>query len=343
MSKSTERTALKPLPFPYTGHPVTYTPYTPSVNTNIPIKNNPTNYPQSPPYTTSPAASLSGSPTYASLNKLPPVPPRNPTTSSNVIQNRLQKVIQTKMLEKCYSTVPMELIQKVQKVEFNSLARKLKINVEACYDLAALSLYRIVVLVDDSGSMSFEDDGRRIDDMKHLLGQIAFLNSQFNEEGITVKFLNSDHERIGLKSEQEVSDLITDHNFFGITPLGTSLEQRVLLPCVYDEMEAGTFVKPLLVFIITDGAPSGEDDNKVLDVIDYCQNYTSHRGYGHSISYQFIQVGNDAESTQFLRLLDDNKSTEDIIDTVSVYDQNLRDVDLLKLFLGSIVDTYDKK
>jgi hypothetical protein len=41
--------------------------------------------------------------------------------------------------------------------------------VELALDLAALALYDIVIFADDSGSMAFEENGERIDDLK-LIG-----------------------------------------------------------------------------------------------------------------------------------------------------------------------------
>jgi hypothetical protein len=37
---------------------------------------------------------------------------------------------------------------------------------ELALDLASLALYDIVMFVDDSGSMAFEENGERIDDLK---------------------------------------------------------------------------------------------------------------------------------------------------------------------------------
>ena len=37
---------------------------------------------------------------------------------------------------------------------------------QMAYDLATLALYDIVIFADDSGSMVFEENGERIDDLK---------------------------------------------------------------------------------------------------------------------------------------------------------------------------------
>jgi uncharacterized protein with von Willebrand factor type A (vWA) domain len=46
------------------------------------------------------------------------------------------------------------------------LASAWKLPVELAADLVKISLFDVVVLVDDSGSMSFEQNGERIEDLK---------------------------------------------------------------------------------------------------------------------------------------------------------------------------------
>ena len=45
--------------------------------------------------------------------------------------------------------------------------------VELAIDLAGLALYDVVIYADDSGSMAFEEDGSRIDDLKLVLSRTA--------------------------------------------------------------------------------------------------------------------------------------------------------------------------
>jgi hypothetical protein len=44
---------------------------------------------------------------------------------------------------------------------------------ELALDLASLALYDIVMFVDDSGSMAFEEGGERIDDLKLIAGKVG--------------------------------------------------------------------------------------------------------------------------------------------------------------------------
>lgn len=60
---------------------------------------------------------------------------------------------------------------------------------ELAMDLLKLALFDIVILVDDSGSMAFEENGERIDDLKMVLSRVAFAASLFDADGIQVRFL----------------------------------------------------------------------------------------------------------------------------------------------------------
>lgn len=48
----------------------------------------------------------------------------------------------------------------------------------------------------------------------------------------------------------------------GLTPLGTSLDQKILQPMLLGPARSNTLQKPLLVICITDGAPAGEPADK---------------------------------------------------------------------------------
>jgi hypothetical protein len=54
------------------------------------------------------------------------------------------------------------------------------------YDTAnhlRLALYDIVIYIDDSGSMAFEEQGERIKDLELILQRVAFAATLFDEDG----------------------------------------------------------------------------------------------------------------------------------------------------------------
>jgi hypothetical protein len=101
----------------------------------------------------------------------------------------------------------------------NKIAQEWRMPVELATDLIKLSLYDVVLYVDgefksrylasvvkndlvtdfawnfrvqDSGSMAFEENGERIDDLKALMGRVAYATSLFDQDGISVNSLGCD-------------------------------------------------------------------------------------------------------------------------------------------------------
>jgi hypothetical protein len=56
--------------------------------------------------------------------------------------------------------------QVVQSGALQKLAAQWRLPLELAADLVKIALFDVVVLVDDSGSMAFEQNGERIDDLK---------------------------------------------------------------------------------------------------------------------------------------------------------------------------------
>lgn len=70
---------------------------------------------------------------------------------------------------------------------------------ELAIDLAGLALYDTVILADDSSSMSFEEQGERIDDLKLILNKVAEVATLFDQDGIQIRFLNSQAQGNGIR------------------------------------------------------------------------------------------------------------------------------------------------
>ena len=60
-----------------------------------------------------------------------------------------------------------------------ALAARWNMPVELAVDLAALALYDIVIFADDSGSMAFEENGERVNDLKLIVGRVAEVTLDF--------------------------------------------------------------------------------------------------------------------------------------------------------------------
>lgn len=192
---------------------------------------------------------------------------------------------------------------------------------EIASDLVKLSLFDFVLYVDDSGSMQFEENGERIDDLKLIMSRVAFATSLFDADGIQVRFMNSNIQGDGITNEPQAMQLISQVRFSGLTPLGTSLYQKVLEPLVLRPARAGQLQKPVVVVAITDGQPAGENRDEVFNVISRTDRELGSSRYGRdAISYQFAQVGNDQKAQQFLEVLDNHPIVGGLVDCTSNFE-----------------------
>lgn len=106
-----------------------------------------------------------------------------------------------------------------------------------------LSLYDTVFLIDDSGSI---EHSKLQGELKSILKSTAYASSLFDQDGFSVRFMNSTVEADNFRTGAEADDLVSRVPFRGVTPLVTSLREKIL-------EKSWNPQKPLLVIIITDG------------------------------------------------------------------------------------------
>ncbi|KAJ3275120.1 hypothetical protein HDV01_001259 [Terramyces sp. JEL0728] len=323
LDKSAE---LKP-PSPTTNRPPS--PHY-SIGSNSPRPASPNyaslNYNQRPPsphYSTSyndsrlntpPASTRPYSPTNIKYHQTLPTPP-----PKDDITTRVESIISRNQLQAFYPPGSYDnLIKRIKSINVQELSKAFGVPEEICKDLFALALYDIVIYADDSGSMKFEDDGQRIETLKTILSRVAQIGTLFDDDGISVRFFNGDQSADNITNARAVDDLIQRTDFVGITPIGTNLEAKILTPMVYETVARQAFKKPLLVFIITDGEPSGEDEDTLIKVVDNCQQFLQKFGLGHGVGIQVSQVGNDHEAQKYLTMLEGN--AKDIVATTPNYE-----------------------
>jgi len=240
------------------------------------------------------------------------------------------------------------------------------LNRELTMQLAVMSLYDMVVLLDNSTSIEFEEGGKRKEALKSVLHFLTKIYSAVSDKqrGIhAVRFLNGPHNKeINLTDTDEITSLIDKREFAGVTRIGHSLQKRILRPFVFSDKVEGTIRKlkpmtrPLLVMIITDGAVEGEKPEKVEDVIKCLVQSLERDGLGtKAVAFQFARVGNDEGAKKFLKYLDDESSVqkyvdtlwgEDIVDMMGLNDEGKKltlklQQQAIKLLLGPIDPYYD--
>ncbi|WVF65966.1 hypothetical protein IAT40_000704 [Kwoniella sp. CBS 6097] len=270
----------------------------------------------------------------------------------------LQQCVQDQNLHAFYPAGSLEPIaQRVsQSGVLQKIAQEWRMPLELASDLVKLALFDVVLYCDDSGSMAFEQGGERIDDLKLIISRVAYATSLFDHDGIQVRFMNSRVEGNGITSEAQALQLVNQVKFSGLTPLGTSLWQKILQPIVLGPATQNRLQKPVVVIAITDGTPAGENKSEVENVILRTDAELKRTRYGaDAISYQFAQVGDDMKAMKFLEELDNHPVIGGLIDCTSNFEAEQAEmmrksgIDLtpemwlVKLLMGPIDSSYDTK
>ncbi|KAL6248540.1 hypothetical protein RBB50_004795 [Rhinocladiella similis] len=287
-------------------------------------------------------------------------PPPAPVGNVGAYKQLLQAAIQEKGLQNFYppNSPALDQIASRASQQVAQLAAAWRINPEIASDIVKLALYDVVLYIDDSGSMQFEENGERIDDLKLILSRVAYATSLFDEDGIQVRFMNSPDGGNNIRSEQQVNEMVSRTRFSGLTPMGRELDNKILRPLVLQAARSGQLRKPVLVITITDGQPTGESSGDVARIIKNASDELSRNPrYGKgALAFQFAQVGNDLKAREFLSKLDEEPTIGDIIDCTSNYEVEADEMSranppvnltpelwLIKLLLGSIDSSYDAK
>ncbi|TID18952.1 hypothetical protein E6O75_ATG06073 [Venturia nashicola] len=271
----------------------------------------------------------------------------------------LQQCIQEKQLQGFYPPNSPALDQIAQKAAqaIGPLCQRWHIQPEIGNDLVKLGLYDIVIYIDDSGSMQFEEAGERIKDLRLILERVASVATIFDDDGISLRFMNARYPEQSLeniRTEQQIDALMRNAQFKGLTPMGTELRAKVVDGIIVPKVQQRQYRKPTLVITITDGQPAGEAPNTVFDTIKYAAQVVSQAHGPGGVSFQFAQVGNDQKAREFLGKLDEDPSIGQLIDCTSNYENESEEMQkqgvnltpdlwIVKLLLGSIDSSYDRK
>ncbi|KAH9877892.1 hypothetical protein J1614_003109 [Plenodomus biglobosus] len=276
----------------------------------------------------------------------------------------LNACIQEKGLQSFYppNSPIIEQIAQQAAPKVNEVIQRWRVQKEIANDIVKLALYDIVLYIDDSGSMQFEEEGSRIKDLRLILERVSFAATLFDADGISIRFMNTDLSGLrgqqgrplqdGVANESQIEEVMRGVQFKGLTPMGTSLRKKVIDEIVLQKAAAGQLRKPVLVIAITDGQPAGEPQNAVFDTIRYAFDTLQQRfpQYGRGgVAFEFAQVGNDEAARKFLSKLDEDPQIGPMVDCTSKMMRANPPVDLtpdlwiIKLLLGAIDRSYDSK
>lgn len=347
----------------------------PSYQTSIPqqptyqasVPSYQTNVPQQPLYSSQPCVvpqkkegGFLASITSKFSQKTSNIQHNTPGPYYNAIKQRVDSVIQDKGLQHFFpfnSPQYNALLIRLSHIDYPTIAAKRKIPIELAFDLAALGVADILLFVDDSGSMLFDEQWNqsteKIDDLKLILSRVVDIASMFDDDGLCLRFFNNNNEFDNITNETDALNALAKVSYNGGTPIGRNLVTKVLEPFVYAKARKNQLTKPLMIYIITDGVP----DNKVelKDNIRKCKEWLQQTCYGKSaVNIMFAQVGNSQSAAQYLKTeLDNDPDIGEDVDTTGNFEMEYEkykakgvdltpDLWLLQMTLGSIVRAYDE-
>ena len=279
-------------------------------------------------------------------------------------KSALERAIQEKGLQPFYSHNPqaVDLIASQAPAKVNQICQQWRLPQEVGRDLARLGLYDIIIYIDDSGSMQFEENGERIDDLKLILSRVVQAATLFDDDGISIRFMNTTlPEGMGdhVNSEQQINQIMSSVKFAGLTPMGRELKKKVIDGIVLRAAHQRQLKKPVLVISVTDGQPAGDDPGPtaVFDAVRYTvREVQQATGTPGGISFQFAQVGNDTKAREFLGKLDSDPTVGNMVDCTSNFENEQQemmnqnppveltpDLWIVKLLMGSVDPSYDSK
>ncbi|KAL8907952.1 MAG: hypothetical protein Q9207_001098 [Kuettlingeria erythrocarpa] len=269
-------------------------------------------------------------------------PPQASRQQIEAYKQLLQTTVQQKSLQNMIPPNHPNLERYAQRAasQIDQLCARWQVPREIGQDLSKLALFDIILYIaqsDNSGSVAFEESGARVTELRKIISDVVHVATLFDDDGISIRFMNDfpsnpamdgfDMRRLDrIQNEQMVEQIFSKVQYVGLTPLGTELRNKVIDPLVLGPARAGQLQKPVLVITITDGQPTGEPVNAIVDTVRYASSELSRMPqYGSgAISFQFAQVGNDQQAREFLGKLDS-------------------DPQRTKLLLGSIDSSYDSK
>lgn len=106
--------------------------------------------------------------------------------------------------------------------------------------------------------------GDRIPALKDTLKRVAKIATFLAPSGISLRFLNPrrDHyggfDKLGNDFSMDIFDQI---DFRGPTFLGNVLQEKIIAPMIIEKEKKGSFDRPLMTIIITDGEVSSDQVN----------------------------------------------------------------------------------
>lgn len=175
-----------------------------------------------------------------------------------------------------------------------------------------LDNYKIIFVIDDSGSMS----GGRWKQVRAALAEIGVEAMQYDADGVEMCFLNSPVHREFLKTQAEVFGVYDQVRPEGFTPTGARLDRILgrIIEKLDDAVDTPAYgrIKPIDIIVLTDGVPT-DDPAAVIQAAAWKLDEGLH--HPNAVGIQFVQIGNEEGADQKLMALCDGP-VRGMVDTV---------------------------
>ncbi len=199
-----------------------------------------------------------------------------------------------------------------------------------------LTKYDFVIAVDKSGSMTLPGSHGLScwEEAKEAVSAIAVKAAEFDADGLTLVTFANTHTITDGVTPEKVSEVFSSQEPNGGT------DTAAMLRAVFDRYNAAKAqgeAKPVILLVITDGAPNSKDAVKA-EIKAFAETLTDNgSGDTDEFGILFIQIGDDAEATKFLIDLDDNLGAKfDIVDTKTA--DQLEGMKIADAFLAALED-----
>ena len=193
------------------------------------------------------------------------------------------------------------------------------------------------LIIDKSGSMATPDQkggrSRWVAAQESTLA-LASKCEQFDPDGITIYLFSGKFKRYDNVTSAKVTQIFTENDPSGTTDLAGVLKNAT---DDYLQRKAAGQTKPNgeTILVVTDGEP--DDRKAVMRVIIEVSRRLDR---DEELAISFIQVGNDAQATRFLKILHDELQSAgakfDICDTITMDD--MEHMSLSQVLLNAIND-----
>ncbi|KAJ4325819.1 hypothetical protein N0V84_003368 [Fusarium piperis] len=188
--------------------------------------------------------------------------------------------------------------------------------------LFKLALHQPIFYCDDSGSMNgeiYDNEGNKAGTRMHVMRQLVQRMARITTElvpegtGCHLRFINSNYHGNNLGPGQIDAQLQFEP--YGGTDLGTHLDQKVLKPIIYDQLDKnGRLERPYLVLTITDGEPNPEPIDSFKKAVQGCGRRLENRDYPQdAVMFLISQVGNDKAADVFLDSLNGDTALDRVL------------------------------